>query len=288
MIEQRMSPSYLETCIPPKAARSVLPLPPRRNRLLQALPVMNYERLVPYLQLVPLDLGSTIYGAGDRERYLYFIIDGLVSQMQVTASGASAESAVTGREGVIGIGSFLGGESPFTQTLVVSAGHAYRLPGTTLKNELASDGPLLQVLLRYTHSLIARCGQMAVCNLHHSLEQRLCRWISSSIERLPGNDLTVTHAQLGILLGVRREGVTEALGKLVQQGIVHHSRRRLTVLSRSRLEALACECYAFEKLEFSRPLGLPQTHPQQRVEILHTLPRLHQGKGVTTRLQSLS
>jgi CRP-like cAMP-binding protein len=288
MIEQRSSPSFLETCLPLKAARSALPLPPRKNRLLQALPVMHYERLVPHLQLVPLNRGSTIYGVGDREKYLYFIIDGLVSQMQVTASGASAESTVTGREGVIGIASFLGGESSFAQTLVVGAGHAYRLPGTMLKGELASGGPLLHVLLRYTHSLIARCVQMAVCNLHHALEQRLCRWISSSVDRLPGNDLTITHAQLGVLLGVRRESVTEALGKLEQQGIVHHSRGQMTVLARSRLEALACECYGFEKHELARPLGPPQTHPQQCVEMLHVLPLLRQVRDVATPLQALS
>ena len=288
MLAPLSSSSYLETRLPLKRPRCASLPAPRKNRLLEALPIAHYERLVPYLQLTPLPLGSTIYGAGENQKYLYFIVEGVVSLVHATASGASAQSAVTGCEGVIGIASFLGGESTPMQALVVSAGHAYRLPGNMLKSEIALGGPLLHLLLRYTHSLIAQCGQMAVCNLHHTLEQRLCRWLSSSIDRLPGNELTVTHAQLGELLGVRREGVTEAIGRLEQQGIIRHGRGRMTVLTRPRLEALACECYGLEKREFARLLRPPQTHARQRLEILHVPPLLHQGTDAATRLHLVS
>jgi CRP-like cAMP-binding protein len=278
MLEQLSPPLSVETLLPLKRARSVSSLTPQKNRLLEALPIEHYERLVPYLQLVPLQLGATIYGAGDVEKYVYFIVDGIVSRMHVMENGASAEAAVTGSEGVIGLASFLGGDCSTAHTVVVNPGFAYRLPGNMLKNEIAMAGPLLQVLLRYTQSLIAQCGQMAVCNLHHTLEQRMCRWIASSMDRMAGNELTITHAQLADLLGVRREGVSEAAGRLQGMGVIHNSRGHLKVCKRPQLEALACECYGLIKREFERSIGV-KVEQRQRVHTLHVPPLFHQARG---------
>ena len=166
---------------------------PRQNHLLAALPADDYERLLPHLEPVPLPLGWTVHGAGDREKYLYFLTAGIVSRFCVTESGASTEFAVTGREGVIGVASFLGGESTPSQAVVLSAGHAYRLGADLLKNEFEHDGPLPHLLLRYIQALITQIGQIAACNRHHSLEQQLCRWILSCLDRLPSNELTMTQ-----------------------------------------------------------------------------------------------
>ena len=227
---------------------------PRQNHLLAALQAEDYERLLPDLEPVPLPLNCTVYGADDREKYLYFLTAGLVSRFYVTENGASAELAITGNEGVIGIASFLGGESTPSQAVVLSAGYAYRLRVNPLKTELAHGGPLLPVLLRYTQALIVQTGQMAVCNRHHSLEQRLCRWILSCVDRLPSNELKMTQELVADMLGVRREGVTAAAGKLHTAGLIHHSRGRISVLDRPRLEAQACECYAVVKREYDRLL----------------------------------
>jgi len=225
---------------------------PRQNHLLAALPADDYERLLPELERVPLTLGWTIYGAGDRERHLYFLATGIVSQFYVTQDGASAEIALTGSEGVIGIASFLGGGSTSSQAVVLSTGCAYRLPANLLVDEFEQDGQLLQLLLRYVHALIAQTGQNAVCNRHHSLEQRLCRCILSCLDRSPSNELTMTHELIARTLGVRREGVTEAAGRLQQAGLIRYSRGRIAVLDRPRLEAQACECYAVVKREYDR------------------------------------
>jgi len=227
---------------------------PRQNQLLAALPLEDYERLLPDLEPVSLPLGWTIHGAGDREKYLYFLTAGIVSRFYVTENGASAEFAVTGSEGVIGVASFLGGESTPSQAVVLSAGFAYRLRADLLKNEFEHNGPLPQLLLRYTQALIAQAGQIAVCNRHHSLKQRLCRWILSCLDRLPSNELTMTHDLIATMLGVRREGVTEVAGKLQKAGLIHYSRGHITVLDRAALETRTCECYAVVKKEFDRLL----------------------------------
>jgi CRP-like cAMP-binding protein len=227
---------------------------PRQNQLLAALPVDDYERLLPDLDPVPLPPGWTVHGAGERRDYLYFITAGIVSRFYVMENGASAELAITGNEGVVGVASVLGGESSLSQSVVVSAGHAYRVRTDLLKNELEHDGPLLRLLLRYTQALIAQAGQIAVCNRHHPLKQHLCRWILSCLDRLPSNELAVTHELMAQMLGVRREGVSEAVGKLQRAGLISHHRGQIAVLDRALLEAQACECYAVVKREYERLL----------------------------------
>ena len=227
---------------------------PRQNRLLAALPLEDYERLLPDLEPVPLPLGWTVHRAGDRDKYLYFLTAGIVSRFYVMENGASAEFGVTGSEGVIGVASFLGGETTLSQAAVLSAGHAYRLGADLLKTKFKHDGPLPRLLLRYTQALIAQTGQIAACNRHHSLEQQLCRWILSRLDRLPSNELTMTQELISNMLGVRREGVTEAAGRLQKAGLIHYSRGHIAVLDRPRLEAQACECYAVVKQEYDRLL----------------------------------
>ena len=227
---------------------------PRQNQLLAALPPEDYARLLPALQPVPLPVGWTVHNAGDREKYLYFPTAGIVSRFYVMEDGASAHFALTGSEGVIGVASFLSGESTPSQAVVLSAGHAYRLGAHLLKNEFEHDGLLPQLLLRYIQALIAQTGQVAVCNRHHSLEQQLCRWILSSLDRLPSNELTMTQDLIAEMLGVRRESVTDAAGKLQKAGLIRYSRGHIVVLDRPRLEAQVCECYAVVKREYDRLL----------------------------------
>lgn len=228
---------------------------PRQNHILAALPLEDYERLLPYLELFPLLRNGTVYGTGEREKYLYFLSTGLVSQFYVMENGASAEFSITGSEGVIGVASFLGGEGTPSQSVVQAAGHAYRLHENILKNECTLGGPLLAALLRYTQVLLAQIAQLAVCNRHHSLEQRLSRWILSCLDRLPSNELTITQESIANMLGVRREGVTEAAQRLQSTGVIHCSRGHITVRDRPQLEAQACECYAVVKREHERLLS---------------------------------
>jgi CRP-like cAMP-binding protein len=225
---------------------------PRQNHLLAALPSEVYKRLLPDLKPVSLPLGWNVYSAGERERYLYFLTAGIVARVCMTASGASAESAITGNEGVIGVASVLGGESRPDWAVVVCAGHAFRLDANALKHEFEHDGPLPRLLLRYTYSLIEQTGQIAACNRHHLLEQRLSRWILSCLDRTDSSELTMTHDLIASMLGVRREGVTEAVRKLQGAGLVRCGRSRIAVLDRHRLEAHACECYAHLKLTHHR------------------------------------
>jgi len=227
---------------------------PRQNHLLTALPLRDYERLLPDLKPIPLPLGWTIHRADDRQDYLYFLTAGIVSKFHATENGASAEFAITGSEGVIGVASFLGGESTSSQAVVLSAGYAYRLSADLVKSEFERDGALTRLLLRYTQALITHTGQIAVCNRHHSLEQQLCRWILACLDRLPSNELTMTHELIAKMLGVRREGVTEVAGRLQNAGLIHYSRGRIVVLDRPRLEAQVCECYAVVKREYDRLL----------------------------------
>ena len=227
---------------------------PRQNRLLAALPREDYERLLPDLEPVPLPLGCAVHRAGEREKHLYFLTAGTVSRICVTHSRQQAELSVTGSEGVIGIALLLGGESTPSQAVALSAGFAYRLGADQLKEEFKHGGPLQHVLLHYIQALIVQIGQIAVCNRHHSLEQQLCRWILSNLDRLPSNALTMTQETIAGMLGASRGGVTEAAGKLQKAGLIQYSRGRIAVLDRPRLEARACECYAVVKREYDRLL----------------------------------
>jgi CRP-like cAMP-binding protein len=225
---------------------------PRENRLLAALPLEDYVRLLPKLEPVSLPRGWTVHSPRDREKYLYFLTAGIVSKFQMTESGASTGFAITGSEGVIGVALFLGGESTLSDAVVLSAGYAYRLRADVVKDEFKHGGRLPYLLLRYTQALMEQTGQIAVCNRHHTLEQQLCRWILSCLDRLPSNELTMTQEMIAEMLGVRREGVTEAAGRLQKAGVIHYSRGHIAVLDRPRLEARACECYAVVKEEYAR------------------------------------
>jgi CRP-like cAMP-binding protein len=227
---------------------------PRNNHLLAALPLEDYEQVLPHLVPAPLPLGSTVYHAGERESYLYLLTEGAVCRMCVLENGASAEFALTGHEGVIGIASFLGGESTVSQTVVVSAGHAYRIKAAVLKAQFEYGGPFQRLLLRYTQALITQVAQSAVCNRFHSIDQRLCRLILSFLDRMPTNALTITQELIANMLGVRREGITESVGNLQRAGLIQHNRGHIAVLDRHGLEARACECYAVVKRECDRLL----------------------------------
>ena len=227
---------------------------PRQNRLLAALPAADYERLLPDLELVPLPLGWAVYEAGGQLGYLYFPTSSIVSLLYVMEDGASAEIAVTGDDGLVGIALFMGGESTPSRAVVQSAGYGYRLKASILKREFALGGQLQHLALRYTQALITQMAQTAVCNRHHSVEQQLCRWLLLSLDRLPSNELTMTQELIANMLGVRREGVTEAAGRLQADGLLHYSRGHITVLDRPRLEKRVCECYAVVKKEMDRLL----------------------------------
>jgi CRP-like cAMP-binding protein len=231
---------------------------PQQNHILEALPVAERERLFPHLALVALPLGAVLYEAGDSQRHIYFPVDSIVSLLYVLKDGASAEIAVVGNEGAIGVALFMGGETTTNRAIVQSAGCAYRLTRRRLKQEFQRHGEMLHVLLRYTQALITQMAQTAVCNRHHSVDQQLCRWLLLSLDRLASNKLTMTQELIANMLGVRREGVTDAAGKLQRLGVIEYSRGKITVLSRSRLEGLCCECYDVVKRETDRllPKGL--------------------------------
>ncbi len=225
---------------------------PQQNHLLAALSPEVLARLEPFLELVTLSLGDVVYEAGDAMRHVYFPTDSIVSLLYVMIDGASAEISVVGNEGLVGVSLYLGGESTPSRAVVQSAGSAYRLPRTRLKEEFNRHGELLG--LRYTQSLITQMAQTAVCNRHHSLDQQLCRWLLLSLDRLPTNTLTMTQELIANMLGVRREGVTEAAGKLQKLGVIQYSRGRIKVMDRKQLESLSCECYAVVKAETDRLL----------------------------------
>lgn len=236
---------------------SVIPNP-LQNHLLAALPVAERERIFPHLRLVTLPLGRAIYESGDKLRYIYFPTDAIVSLLYVLANGQSAEISVVGNDGAIGVSLFMGGETTTSRAIVQSAGSAYRLSGERLKAEFARHGETLHLLLRYTQSLITQMAQTAVCNRHHSVDQQLSRWLLLSLDRLQGNTLVMTQELIANMLGVRREGVTEAAGKLQKRGIIAYQRGRIEVLDRQALEASSCECYQALKTETERllPAGL--------------------------------
>jgi CRP-like cAMP-binding protein len=227
---------------------------PQLNHLLAAFPAAERERLFPQLELVAMPLGSVLYESGDVLRYVYFPTTAIVSLLYVLADGASAEISVVGNEGLIGIALFMGGETTPSRALVQSAGFAYRLTGQELKDEFHLNGEVQLLLLRYTQALITQMAQTAVCNRHHSVDQQLCRWLLLSLDRLPDNQLVMTQELIANMLGVRREGVTDAAGKLEKLGVIRYARGHITVLDRPKLEQLCCECYAVVKKESDRLL----------------------------------
>jgi CRP-like cAMP-binding protein len=231
---------------------------PLQNHILDALPAAERARLFPYLKLVSLPLGTILYESGDTLRHIYFPTDSIVSLLYVLANGSSAEIAVVGNEGAIGVALFMGGQTTTNRAIVQSGGSAYRLTGTRLKQEFERHGELLHILLRYTQALLTQMSQTAVCNRHHTVDQQLCRWLLLSLDRLSSDTLTMTQELIANMLGVRREGVTEAAGKLQKLGAIEYTRGRITVLDRPQLERLSCECYAVVRKESDRLLsGLP-------------------------------
>lgn len=230
------------------------PHPPTSNLLLAALPAGDFEGLLPHLEPVALPLGWALYESGDRLSHVFFPTEGIVSLLYVMEDGASAEIAVTGNESLIGISLFMGGESTPSRAIVQSAGHAYRLGSEVLKREFERGGPLQHLLLRYTQALITQIAQTAVCNRHHAVEQQLCRWLLLSLDRLSCNEMHMTQELIANMLGVRREGVTEAAGRLQDAGLIRYHRGQIAVLDRPGLEQRVCECYAVVKQECDRLL----------------------------------
>jgi len=233
-------------------AKTQAPHVPEHNLLLGALSPDERERIYPHLKPALLPLGKALYESGDVQRFVYFPTTAIVSLLHVIESGASAEVAVVGNEGVIGIALFMGGETTPSRAIVQSAGHAYSLIGQRLKDEFHRSGGMQILLLRYTQALITQMAQTAVCNRHHSVDQQLCRWLLLSLDRLASNELVMTQELIANMLGVRREGVTEAAGRLQRLGVIHYSRGRITVVDRPQLERLCCECYGVVKRETDR------------------------------------
>jgi len=226
----------------------------RANHLLAALPVDVWARWEPWLEAVPLPLGRVLYESGVTLNHVYFPTTAIVSLLYVMEDGASAEIAVVGNEGLVGVSLFMGGESTPSRAVVQSAGHGFRLHAAAMKEEFNRSGPVLHLLLRYTQALITQMAQTAVCNRHHTLDQQLCRWLLLSLDRLNGPELNMTQELIANMLGVRREGVTEAALKLQKAGLIKYSRGHITALDRPGLEARTCECYAVVKKEYDRLL----------------------------------
>ncbi len=242
----------------PSAARAKSPrlkhAHPTQNHLLAALTAAEQERLFSQMELVPMPLGKVLYESGSALGHVYFPTTCIVSLLYVMENGASAEIAVVGNEGLVGVAFFMGGETTPSRAVVQSAGFAYRLAGARMKQEFSRSGVMQHLLLRYTQALITQMAQTAVCNRHHTIDQQLCRWLLLSLDRLPSNELTMTQELIANMLGVRREGVTEAAGNLQSAGLIRYSRGRITVLDRAQLEQRVCECYAVVKKEFDRLL----------------------------------
>ncbi len=238
------------TAVPDMVADS-----PKVNRLLAMLPDNDYQRLLPSLEPVSLRLGQVLYEAGGVQAYVYFPVSSIISMLYVMEDGASAEIAVTGCEGLVGISLFMGGESTPSRAVVQSAGDGYRMRAAALRNEFDRRGKLHHLALRYTQALITQMAQTAVCNRHHSVAQQLCRWLLLSLDRIPSNVLSMTQELIANMLGVRREGVTEAAGHLQEAGLIEYHRGHITVLDRPGLEQQVCECYAVVKREYDRLLG---------------------------------
>ena len=231
------------------------PHSPNQNHLLAALPTAEFERLAGQLELVTMQLGEILYEPGGQLQHAYFPTTAIVSLHYVTESGASAEIAGVGNEGVVGVALFMGGDITPSSAVVQTAGHAYRLERRLLKQEFDRAGPALYLLLRYTQALITQIAQTSVCNRHHSVDQQLCRWLLMTLDRIPSGQLVMTQELVASMLGVRREGITEAAGKLQRAGLISYRRGHITVLEREGLETRTCECYAMVKSHSDRLLG---------------------------------
>jgi CRP-like cAMP-binding protein len=246
------------TAAHPPAEPTLTPTPqahdPRANHLLAALPATEWERWLPQLEEVELPLGRVLYESGVALSHVYFPTTAIISLLYVMEDGASAEIAVVGYEGIVGVSLFMGGESTPSRAVVQSAGQGFRLKSSLMLEDFNRSGPVLHLLLRYTQALITQMAQTAVCNRHHSLDQQLCRWLLLSLDRLQGNDLVMTQELIANMLGVRREGVTETALKLQRAGLIRYARGHITVLDRPGLEARSCECYAVVHKEYERLL----------------------------------
>jgi CRP-like cAMP-binding protein len=227
---------------------------PKRNELLAALPELALRRWLPHLEWANLELGQALYESGTTMTHVYFPTTAIVSLLYVMEDGASAEIALVGKEGLVGVALFMGGGSTPSRAVVQSAGTAFKVDARFLKAEFEQAGPVLHLLLRYTQALITQMAQTAVCNRHHSLNQQLCRWLLLSLDRLQGDELVMTQELIANMLGVRREGVTEAALKLQKVGLIQYSRGHIKVLDRVGLEQRSCECYAVVKKEYDRLL----------------------------------
>ncbi|MDP1685794.1 Crp/Fnr family transcriptional regulator [Hydrogenophaga sp.] len=231
---------------------------PRQNHLLRVLPEAEWLRWQPQLEEVDLPLGKVLYESGAPMAYVYFPTSAIVSLLYVLENGASAEIAVVGFEGVVGVSIFMGGGTTPSRAVVQSAGKGYRLRADAVKAEFDRAGPVMHLMLRYTQALITQMSQTAVCNRHHSLDQQLCRWLLLSLDRLPGNELVMTQELIANMLGVRREGVTEAALKLQAAGLIRYARGHISVLDRPGLEHRTCECYRVVKMEYDRLLPVAE------------------------------
>lgn len=231
---------------------------PLQNHLLDALPEEVLENFKPHLELVEMKLGDVLYESGEKLKHVYFPTTSIVSLLYVMEDGASAEIAVVGNEGILGVSLFMGGDTTPSRAIVQSAGYGYRLRAPLLKDEFNRNGPMMRLLLRYTQALITQMSQTAVCNRHHTIEQQLCRWLLLSLDRLASDELVMTQELIANMLGVRREGVTESAGRLQREGLIDYSRGHIKVRNRTGLEARSCECYKVVKDEFDRLL--PSLH----------------------------
>ena len=229
---------------------------PQQNKILNALPLSERDRLFSHLTPVELPLGTVLYESGDALRHIYFPTDSIISLLYVLNNGSSAEIAVVGNDGAIGVALFMGGETTTNRAIVQSAGSAFKLSGARLKYEFDRHGQMLHILLRYTQALITQMAQTAVCNRHHTVDQQLCRWLLLSLDRLSSNRLDMTQELIANMLGVRREGVTEAAGRLQKLGVITYSRGHIAVIDRPQLEQLCCECYEVVKKETDRLVAL--------------------------------
>jgi CRP-like cAMP-binding protein len=240
----------------PRSSVKILPSDVIQNHLLAGLPQPEAHRWLPNLQIVDLPLGQVLYESGVTLNHVFFPTTAIISLLYVMEDGASAEIAVVGNEGIVGISLFMGGESTPSRAVVQSAGKAFRLKAQVMKDEFNRAGPVLHLLLRYTQALITQMAQTAVCNRHHSLDQQLCRWLLLSLDRLEGNQLAMTQELIANMLGVRREGVNESALKLQHAGLIQYARGHITVLDRAALEKRCCECYAVVKKEYDRLLAV--------------------------------
>ena len=227
---------------------------PRKNHLLAALPEGEWQRWLPQLEWVDLPLGQVLYESGATMSHVYFPTTSIISLLYVMENGSSAEIAVVGNEGIVGIALFMGGGTTPSRAVVQSAGQGFRLKANAVREEFDRAGPVMHLLLRYTQALITQMAQTAVCNRHHTLDQQLCRWLLLSLDRLQGSELVMTQELIANMLGVRREGVTEGALKLQSAGLIRYARGHISVLDRGGLEGRTCECYAVVKREYDRLL----------------------------------